>query len=301
MALSSRSGRGSHGGKPRADVGTARYRRLVAKLTARERAELPDRAFAYVDSAGRRRLPIHDEAHVRNALARFDRVDFEDDGARERARRRLLNAARRFGILPVGFVAAQLRPDRGSPDFSKLPTGSVTFLMTDIERSTRLAERLGDRYAPLLKDVRALIGDATRRRGGRRVDSHGDEYLTVFETPAGAVQAAIEIQRALAVRRWPGRIECRVRAGIHTGRPTLSESGYVGLAINTVSRVCYVGHGGQIVVSSATRTAVARLLPDDVAFLTLGRHRLPGLSRAVSLYQVRADGLSETFAPLRLV
>jgi class 3 adenylate cyclase len=272
----------------------------VAKLTARERANLPDRAFAYIDPAGRRRLPIHDEAHVRNALARFDRVDFEDEAARERARRRLLNAARRFGILPVGFVAAQLRPDRGSPDFSKLPTGSVTFLMTDMERSTRLAERLGDRYAPLLRDVRALVRDAGRRRGGRRVDSHGDEYLTVFESPTAAIEAAIEIQRTLATRRWPGKIECRVRAGIHTGRPTLTESGYVGVAVNTVSRVCYVGHGGQVVVSSATRTAVGRSLPDGVVFMTLGRHRLPGLSQPVSLHQVRAEGLSDSFPPLRL-
>ena len=272
----------------------------MAKLTARERASLPDRAFAYVDAQGGRRLPIHDEAHVRNALARFDRVDFEDEAAREQARRRLLNAARRFGILPVGFVAAQLRPDRGSPDFSKFPTGAVTFLMTDIERSTRLAERLGDGYAPLLKDVRALVRDAGRRHGGRRVDSHGDEYLTVFETAEGAIEAAIEIQRSLAVRRWPGKIGCRVRAGIHTGRPTLTESGYVGIAINTVSRVCYVGHGEQIVVSGATRTAVAPFLPDGVRFTSLGRHRLSGLSRPVSLYQVRADGLSETFPPLRL-
>jgi class 3 adenylate cyclase len=272
----------------------------VAKLTARERANLPDRAFAYIDSAGRRRLPIHDEAHVRNALARFDRVDFEDEAAREIARRRLLNAARRFGILPVGFVAAQLRPDRGSPDFSNLPTGSVTLLMTDIERSTRLAERLGDGYAPLLKDVRALVRESTRRRGGRRVDSHGDEYLTVFEGAAGAVEAAIDIQRMLAGRRWPGNVQCRVRAGIHTGRPTLTESGYVGLAVNTVSRVCYVGHGGQIVVSSATRTAVGRSLHGGVAFTGLGRHRLPGLSRPVSLYQVRAEGLSEAFPSLRL-
>jgi class 3 adenylate cyclase len=271
----------------------------VAKLTASERAKLPDRAFAYIDSAGRRRLPIHDEAHVRNALARFDRVEFEDDTARERARRRLLNAAKRFGILPVGFVAAQLRPDRGSPDFSKLPTGSVTFLMTDIERSTQLAERLGDRYAALLKDVRALVRDATRRRAGRRVDSHGDEYLLVFEQPAPALQAAVEIQRLLAERRWPDKIECRVRAGIHTGRPTLTEGGYVGLAVNTVSRVCFVGHGGQIVVSGATRTALATSMPDGIRFRSLGRHRLSGLTRVVPLFQVRAAGLSETFPPLR--
>ena len=78
-------------------------------LSASERAKLPDSAFAYVDSRGRRRLPIHDEAHVRNALARFDRVTFEDDAARERARTRLLNAAKKYGIVPVGFITGQLR------------------------------------------------------------------------------------------------------------------------------------------------------------------------------------------------
>jgi class 3 adenylate cyclase len=273
---------------------------VVAKLTASERASLPDRAFAYIDPSGRRRLPIHDEAHVRNALARFDRVEFEDDATRERARRRLLNAAKRFGILPVGFVAAQLRPDRGSPDFSRLPTGMVTFLMTDMERSTQLAERLGEGYAPLLKDVRALVRDAIRRHAGRRVDSHGDESLTVFERAAAAIEAAVEIQRSLADRRWPGGVECRVRVGIHTGRPTLTEGGYVGLAVNTVSRVCFVGHGGQIVVSGATRRALASALPDGIRFRSLGRHRLSGLSRVVPLYQVRAVGLVEAFPPLRL-
>lgn len=89
----------------------------MARLNARERANLPDRAFAYIDAHGNRRLPIHDEAHVRNALGRFERVRFEDDAARERARRRLLNAAKRHGIVPVGFITGQLRSERtgGSP------------------------------------------------------------------------------------------------------------------------------------------------------------------------------------------
>jgi hypothetical protein len=80
----------------------------MAKLTSTDRAKLPDSAFAYVDSKGQRKLPINDEAHVRNALARFDRVAFESDAARERARKRLLNAAKRFGIVPVGFIDGQL-------------------------------------------------------------------------------------------------------------------------------------------------------------------------------------------------
>jgi class 3 adenylate cyclase len=271
----------------------------VAKLSATERARLPDRAFAYIDARGRRRLPIHDEAHVRNALARFDRVEFEDEAARERARRRLLNAAKRFGIVPVGFVAAQLRPDRGSPDFSRLPTGEVTFLMTDIEGSTRLAERLGERYAGVLRDVRSVIRGEARRWGGRRVDSHGDEYLLVFERPEAALGAAVEIQRALATHAWPDRLECRVRAGVHTGRPALTESGYVGVALSTVARVCFVGHGGQILASGQTKTALGSGMPSGIRLRRLGSRKMPGLSQPVALHQVDAEGLETSFPPLR--
>src|SRR5881392_1903279 len=111
-------------------------------LGAKERAELPDSAFAYIDSRGKRRLPIHDAAHVRNALARFGQVAFEDDDARDRARNRLLRAAQKHGIVPIGFISAQLQPQR------KLPKGEVSFLLTDIECSTELVGRLGDGYAP---------------------------------------------------------------------------------------------------------------------------------------------------------
>src|ERR687893_1391711 len=113
----------------------------MARLSASERAQLPDRAFAYIDSRGKRRLPIHDAAHVRNALARFGQVAFEDDEARDRARNRLLNAAKKHGIMPIGFINAQLQPQR------KLPSGQVTFLLADIEGSTDLLRRLEDDYA----------------------------------------------------------------------------------------------------------------------------------------------------------
>lgn len=84
----------------------------MARLDSTARTELPDRAFAYVDSGGRRRLPIHDAAHVRNALARFGQVTFEDESARAQARKRLLNAAKRYGIVPVGFITGQLQSER---------------------------------------------------------------------------------------------------------------------------------------------------------------------------------------------
>jgi hypothetical protein len=145
----------------------------MPKLTAAERARLPDSAFAYIDSRGRRRLPIHDEAHVRNALARFGRVSFESDAARERARKRLLRAAKRYGIVPVGFMDGQLRSERTlgriearSTSTDKLPTGAVTFLFTDIEDSTGLLGRLGNGYARVLEDVRDPTGAGDSFAGG---------------------------------------------------------------------------------------------------------------------------------------
>jgi class 3 adenylate cyclase len=273
----------------------------MAKLTAAERAKLPDRAFAYIDAEGHRRLPIHDEAHVRNALARFERVKFPDDASRDRARRRLLNAAKRYGIVPVGFMAGQLRSERSarSADYSSLPTGTVTFLLTDIEGSTALLRGLGDDYAGLLREVRAVIRAAVRRGGGHKVDAHGDEYLAVFEQPVSALQAAVELQRAMATHAWPAGARVRIRAGIHTGRPTLTDAGYVGLAVHTVARICTVGHGDQILVSDHTRRATVGRMPSGVLLRSLGAHRLAGLPGAETLYQVQAPGLRGRFPALR--
>jgi class 3 adenylate cyclase len=272
----------------------------MGKLSATERARLRDSGFAYVDSRGGRRLPIHDEAHVRNALARFDQVSFEDDAARERARKRLLNAAKKFRMVPVGFIDGQLRKVKArSTDAAPLPTGFLTFLLTDIEDSTALLRQLGDRYGNLLTDVRGIVRQAVVRGGGREVDARADEFFAVFEHAAPAIEAALAVQRTLSERRWPDDLECRVRAGIHSGRPTLAETGYIGLSVHTAARICSAAHGGQILVSSRTRSAVRGALPAGVSLHSLGRHRLPGLTRAESLYQVEADGLLADFPPLR--
>src|SRR5262249_2592996 len=129
----------------------------VPPLSARERANLPDSAFAYIDSTGKRRLPINDAVHVRNALARFNQVHFEDEAARDRARIRLLRAAQKHGVVPIGFISAQLQPQR------KLPRGHVTFLLTDIEGSTDLLARLDDRYPTLLTAVRRVMRKSVRQ------------------------------------------------------------------------------------------------------------------------------------------
>jgi class 3 adenylate cyclase len=385
----------------------------MSRLAASKRARLPGSAFAYVDSRGRRRLPIHDESHVRNALARFNQVGFEDEAARERARTRLLNAAKKYGIMPVGFITGQLESERrnatagrlvielgqhGAPgeleqrlrsvlrdptlavlhwsdasgayldgtgkpvplpaegdqrgvtflerqgrpmtalvhdptvlddpglaetvlaavrfvvekelvhgqiqatstDAAALPTGFVTLLMTDIESSTALLRRLGDRYGDLLNDLRGILRAAVSRASGREIDARADEYFAVFERPGAAIEAAVAIQHALGKRTWPEDLDVRVRVGIHSGRPTLTDVGYLGLAVHTTARVCAVAHGGQIVVSAETRAAAGRSAPPGVRFKRLGRHRLPGLPDAETLFQVQAKGLRPKFPRPRI-
>jgi class 3 adenylate cyclase len=264
-------------------------------LGAKERAELPDSAFAYIDSRGKRRLPIHDAAHVRNALARFGQVAFEDEGARDKARMRLLRASKKHGIVPIGFVSAQLQPQR------KLPKGAVTFLLTDIEGSTELLGRLDDRYASLLADIRRLMRAAVRDAGGREVDARADELFAVFEQAPAALEAALAIQRAMRASAWPDGVDVRVRIGVHHGRPTLTDTGYVGLSVHTAARICYAAHGGQIVVSSAVRSAVLASLADGVTLRSLGTWRFQGLREPEDLYQVEAADLLADFPPLRSV
>ncbi|HEY7473023.1 MAG TPA: adenylate/guanylate cyclase domain-containing protein [Gemmatimonadota bacterium] len=384
----------------------------MAKLDAGKRDMLPNSAFAYVDSRGQRRLPIHDKAHVKNALARFNQVRFEDDAARERARKRLLNAAKKHGIVPIGFITGQIEKERthavagrlvielgraGAPGeleqrlrsvlkdptlavlhWSKasgayldargrpiplpaegepravtylerggrpmtalvhdpavlddpaltetvlaavrfviekdrgygqvsatatsaaaLPAGFVTLLMSDIEGSTGLLRRLGDGYRDLLNAVRDIQRTAVSRAGGREIDFRADDFFAVFERAIDAVRAACTVERSLRAHAWPEGLEVRVRIGIHSGRPTLTDAGYIGLAVHTAARLCAAAHGGQVLVSGATRAAVERPSSEGIRFRDLGRHRLHGLAEPETLYQVLGKGLRTTFPPPR--
>jgi class 3 adenylate cyclase len=274
----------------------------VTRLEPGDRAKLPASAFAYIDGRGRRRLPINDAAHVRNALARFNQVAFEDEAARERARTRLLKAAKRFGIVPVGFIAGQLESERelgrrGEP--RHLPSGFVTMLFTDVEGSTSLLHQLGDRYGELLDRVRTILQGAAADRAGHIVETRADELFAVFEHPASAVDAAISMQRTLRATTWDDGVDVRVRVGIHSGYPKRAAPNYIGMAVHTASRVCGVAHGGQIVVTGDTRTALRGVTPAGVRFVTLGQFRLRGLPEEVPLFQVAAKGLSARFPPPR--
>ena len=265
----------------------------MSPLDAKQRASLPDSAFAYIDSHGKRRLPINDAAHVRNALARFNQVVFEDEAARDTARTRLLKAAMKHGVAPIGFVRAQLQPQR------RFPTGQVTFLLIDLEGSTTLLARLGDGYTSLMAAVRRETRAALRRAGGREVDARGDDLFAVFEQAPAALEAALAIQRAMHAGAWPEGVDVRVRIGVHSGRPTLTDTGYVGLAVHAAARICYAAHGGQIVVSSSVHSAVLASLADGVTLRSLGAFRFQGLREPEQLYQLEAADLLTEFPPLR--
>jgi class 3 adenylate cyclase len=271
----------------------------VAKLDAATRARLPDSAFAYVDSQGRRRLPIYDESHVRNALARFNQVDFEDERARDRARTKLLQAAKRFRIVPIGFIDSQLRSERGQPvALAALPSGFVTLLMTDIEGSTALVHALGDRYGDVLDGVRTSL--QRQVTAGHVVETRADELFAVFASPADAIACAVAMQLDLAGRQWEEGIAVKVRIGVHSGYPTRREANYIGLPVHLASRVCAAAHGGQVLVTGDTRLALTGAMPAGVRLRSLGSHRLRGITEEVPLYQLAAKGLASRFpAPRR--
>jgi class 3 adenylate cyclase len=269
-------------------------------LRARERRALPDRAFAYIDRQGKRRLPINDEGHVRAALARFNQVRFEDDDARAEACKRLLLAARKYGIVPIGFMTRQIQPrTQASSKTPKLPSGLVALLFTDIEASTGLLEMLGDGYIDVLSGVRTLMRNAVTSARGVEVDARADEFFASFPHAGDALDAALAIQRALRKRRWPGRIKVLVRAGIHCGTPKLVDASYVGLPVHTANRVCSAAHGGQILISDQAREAMSGAPPAGVKLRNLGAFRLRGIAGAHALFQVEAPGLPAKFPPPR--
>ena len=269
----------------------------MARLSDSERRQLPDSAFAYVDSKGKRRLPIYDAAHVRAALARFDQVRFESEPARDRARRRVLQAAKRHGIVPVGFVTSQLEKERVRVAKGSLPSGFLTLMFADVEGSTRLLHDLGEGYGRLLQRLRRMIRQVVVRSGGHPVDLRADEAFVVFEDPVGALGAAVDLHREVLETEWPKKATVRLRVGLHSGDVDLTDGGYVGLTVHTAARVSAAAHGGQILVSDACRQALGK--ETGIGFRSLGRYRFAGFSEPIGVYQADAEGLPSEFPPLR--
>ena len=178
---------------------------------------------------------------------------------------------------------------------SDLPSGTVTLMFTDIEGSTPLIYELGDEYGAMLTAHRHVLRSAVKEAGGFEVDCRADEFFAVFQRPQDAALAAIAGQRRLAQRSWPQGAVVRVRMGLHTGAPTADDGAYVGLDVHRAARICSAAHGGQILISGATR----HLLPPDALVTDLGGYSLRGLADSEQLFQLTAAGLTTSFPPPR--
>jgi DNA-binding NarL/FixJ family response regulator/class 3 adenylate cyclase len=175
-----------------------------------------------------------------------------------------------------------------------LPTGTVTFLFTDIQGSTELVERLGADYSGVLEDHRALLRGVVAEADGTELDCRGDEFLFVFADAGRAVETALRAQRSLAEHEWPSAGVVEVRMGLHSGEPTLEGSSYVGVDVHRVARIASAGHGGQVLLSERTRELA------DADANDLGEHHFKGLQAPERVYQLVGDGLREDFPPLRI-
>ena len=177
---------------------------------------------------------------------------------------------------------------------STLPTGTVTFLFTDIEGSTGLAQKFGADYPQLVADhfsiVRAQIADAD----GVEVNTTGDGVFAAFPSAVGAMTAAAGIQRGIYAQEWPEGGDVRVRVGVHTGEATIVDADYVGVDVHKAARIMGAGHGGQVLTSESTRM----LSGDGFEFRPLGQHLLRGLENDVSVFQLIISDLPSDFPPL---
>ncbi len=179
------------------------------------------------------------------------------------------------------------------------PSGTVTFLFSDIEGSTRLVERLGEVYASVLSDQRDLLRAIAEKCNGHEVDTQGDSFFFAFFRAADAVAFAADAQRALASHPWPHGETLRVRMGLHTGEPMLARTGYVGIDVHRAARIGGAGHGGQVLLSQTTSALVENELPPGTELADLGEHRLKDLRYPVHIIQLTIEGLPSEFPPLK--
>jgi predicted ATPase/class 3 adenylate cyclase len=185
------------------------------------------------------------------------------------------------------------------PVRTDLPTGTVTFLFTDIEGSTRLVQALADEYPPLLEQHHDIVRSAVEGNDGQVVSTEGDSFFAVFPAAPAALAAAIEAQLALQRHAWPDGAQIRVRMGLHTGEGRIGAGSYVGVEVHRAARIGAAGHGGQLLVSASTAQLCQRDLPPEVMLIDMGQHQLKDLLQPERLFQVAHPALGAEFPPLR--
>jgi predicted ATPase/class 3 adenylate cyclase len=181
----------------------------------------------------------------------------------------------------------------------ELPTGTITMLFSDVEGSTALLSRLGDRYGEALSAQRAIQRAAFAEFGGHEMGTEGDSFFAVFSSAADAAWSCVAAQHNLAGHNWPGGITLRVRMGLHSGEPARHEDGYIGMDVHRAARIAAAAHGGQVVASDVARLLAAPHLPANVSFRDLGFHRLKDIEAPEHVFQLTDAGLPERFPPLR--
>jgi class 3 adenylate cyclase len=181
---------------------------------------------------------------------------------------------------------------------TQLPSGTVTFLFTDIEGSTELMRRLGDGYGEVLDDHRRLLREHLGNAGGREIDTQGDAFFFSFTRARDAVAGAVSAQRALDTHAWRDGAEVKVRMGLHTGEPAVGAEGYHGIDVVRAARICSAGHGGQILISETTRALIGNELPDGVQVVDLGPQQLKDIAEE-RIFQLSLDREPSPFPELK--
>ncbi len=182
---------------------------------------------------------------------------------------------------------------------SLLPDGTVTFVFTDVEGSTRLLQELGDGYADVARDHRRIVREALGDAGGTEIDTQGDAFFFSFARARDAARGAVDAQRTLRDHSWPHGAELRVRMGLHTGEPSVGDEGYLGLDVVRAARISAAGHGGQILVSETTRALLGNALPEGVTVHDHGEAQLKDIQHE-RIYELAVDGEQvSSFPPLK--
>ncbi|MGH3031418.1 MAG: adenylate/guanylate cyclase domain-containing protein [Gaiellaceae bacterium] len=170
-----------------------------------------------------------------------------------------------------------------------LPSGTVTFVFSDVEGSTGLLKRLGERYGELIGEHRRIVRETCG--GGVEIDAQGDALFLAFARAGDAVTGAVAAQRAHAGQAWPGGEAVRVRMGLHTGEPALGEEGYLGLDVVRAARLCGAGRGGQVLLSETTRALLGSSLPAGVSVHPLDERRLKDIDEPERIYALTIEGV----------
>ena len=180
-----------------------------------------------------------------------------------------------------------------------LPTGTVTFLFTDLENSSKLWEAHPKEMQPALAQHDEMLKTAVKAHGGYLVKSTGDGILAAFGSPSDAVTAAISMQQSFGAEVWEATGSLRVRIGLHTGEAQLRADDYFGPTLNRAARVMGIGHGGQVLLSQTTHGLVQDALDEDIGLQDMGNHTLKGLNRPEKIYQLVIPGLPAEFPTLK--